>query len=69
MPELRIFTGGTYFLPCSIFQNVLPLALEEYNQVFIDSLGFMAEDENKKHLFGLTLQNTHLGHEILTLQD
>ena len=31
----------------------LPLALEVYNKLIIDILGFMGVDEIKKHLFGL----------------
>ena len=32
----------------------LPLDLEVYHRLFIDSLGFMAVDRIKKHLLGFT---------------
>ena len=53
--EVHTFRGGTYFLPGSIFfRRYLPLALEVYNGLLIDSLGVMAVGEIRKPLFGLT---------------
>ena len=43
------------------FRINLPLALDVYNGLFIDSLDFMAVDSFKKHILGLTQSN------ILTL--
>ena len=36
------------------FRMYIPLDLEAYNRVFIDSVGFMVIDKIKKHLLGLT---------------
>ena len=56
---VRIFTGGTYFLPQSFLRNVLTSGFGgvQYRQ-FIDSLGFMMVDE---------IRNTPIGANILIL--
>ena len=47
--------GWTYIFCHEVFFRMyLPLDLEMYNILFIDSLGFMEGDKIKKHLFGLT---------------
>ena len=43
------------------FRVYLALALDVYNRLFIDCLGFIAVDQIKKHIMGLTQSN------ILTL--
>ena len=40
LSEVRIFTGGTYIFV--FFRKYVPLALDVYNRLFIDSLCFMA---------------------------
>ena len=45
------FTERTYF------RMYFPLALEMYNKLFIDGLVFMAVDQIKKHILGLTQSN------------
>ena len=54
LQEVHIFTGGTYtFCHEVFFRMYLPLALEVYNMLFVDSLkGFMAVNEFKKYLLG-----------------
>ena len=45
------FYGRDVFLCHDVFFRMyLPLALEEYSRLFVDSLGFMAVDKVKKHL-------------------
>ena len=39
----------------------LPVALEVYNRLFIDSSGFMAVDEIKKRLLGHSVKTVTLG--------
>ena len=50
LPEVRIFTKGHIFCHEVFFRMYLPLALEVYNRLSIDNLGFMAEDKIKGEL-------------------
>ena len=45
---------GCILLHEVFFKMNLPLALDVYNKMFIDSLGFVVVDKSRKYLLGLT---------------
>ena len=47
----------------AFFRTYLPLALDVYNRLFIESLGVLVVNEIRKHLLGSPNQNTHLVHQ------
>ena len=51
LPEVCIFMECVYFAKKYFFRMHLPLSIEVYNILFINSLDFMVVHETKKHLF------------------
>ena len=50
LSEVGIFTGGAYVCHKVFSRRYLPLCLEVYRRLLINSLGFMVVDEIEKHL-------------------